>query len=201
MAAHRETLGLDEGYANFVERFGHDDAAFCGATVLRTRRLRLEELTEAHAAGMYDGLRDVALYRYTDDAPPADLEALRARYARLQQRCSPDGRAHWLNWIVRTNDDGRYLGYVQATVATDGAEALIGYVIFTAAQRRGYGAEAVAAMLAEVSATYSPGVFRATVDRRNDASIRLLQRLGFVVTDGPRASGDDDFVLRLAADR
>lgn len=167
--------------------------------MLRTLRLRLEELTEAHADGMYDGLREDALYRYTGDAPPGDLASLRARYARLQKRRSPDGRMHWLNWIVRSDEDDGYLGYVQATVPVDRGDALIGYVIFSAAQGRGYAAEAVAAMLAHVAAQYRPAAFRATVDRRNAASVRLLQRLGFTLSREAADAADDDLVFRRAA--
>jgi RimJ/RimL family protein N-acetyltransferase len=139
--------------------------------------LVLEPLTSAHAASMYALLSDPVLYRYIDEAPPADVDTLRARYARLESRRSADGRQHWLNWVVRLPGQPP-LGYVQATVLEDGS-AWVAYLLGSAHQGRGHATLATAAMLAHLESEYGTHRLLANVEADNGPSIRLLQRLGF----------------------
>ena len=143
---------------------------------LGTARLVLEPLTAAHAEALFEPLSDPRLYAFIAEDPPASLEALRARYRRLERRASPDGAEAWLNWAVLSRDDGRALGYVQAGVAA--GVATIAYMLAPPAQGRGYAREAVAAAIDHLAAG---GVarFRACVDTRNARSIALLAALGF----------------------
>ena len=115
---------------------------------LATDGLVLEPLTAAHAEAMFALLADPALYRYIDEAPPPDVEYLRARYARLETRASPDGRQHWLNWVVRLPEQPP-LGYVQATVLDNGS-AWVAYLLGSEHQGRGHATRATAAMLAHL---------------------------------------------------
>lgn len=144
--------------------------------VLRGDGVSLEPQVAGHAAEMFAVLRDPALYVFTDDKEPVSEEWLRARFARLESRRSPDGRQHWLNWVVR-NDAGEAVGYVQATV--EGNVAEIAYVIGLAHQGRGYARAACRAMLAELAEAYRVRRVTATLDPENTASLALLGRLGF----------------------
>ena len=139
--------------------------------------LLLEPLVAGHAEAMFELLADAALYRWLDDAPPADLDGLRARYARLESRTSADGRQHWLNWVVR-RPGGPPLGYVQATVLEDGS-AWVAYLLGSAHQGQGIATRATAAMLAHLATDYGTTRLLANVEAENGPSIRLLQRLGF----------------------
>jgi len=139
--------------------------------------LVLEPLTASHADAMFALLSDPALYRYIDEAPPPDVEYLRARYARLETRESPDGRQHWLNWVVR-RPGGPPLGYVQATVLDNGS-AWIAYMLGSAHHGRGHATRATAAMLEHLEAGYGATRLLANVEADNLPSIRLLERLGF----------------------
>jgi RimJ/RimL family protein N-acetyltransferase len=113
---------------------------------LETARLRLEPLGPGHAQQpFFEGLRDPELYRYETEQPPADLEALRARFTQLADG-SGDQAEVWLNWVCVRREGAAALGYVQATVDVARASATIGYLVLTAYQRRGYGRQAVAAM-------------------------------------------------------
>ena len=67
---------------------------------LQTARLTLEPQCAVHAAAMFAVLSDPAIYEY-ENAPPASVDALRARYAFLEGRRSPDGSQQWLNWVAR----------------------------------------------------------------------------------------------------
>lgn len=138
--------------------------------------LVLEPLTAAHAGELFACLQDVTLYTYIPQDPPPSLEALRARYGRLESRRSPEGDELWLNWVVRRG--GEAIGTVQATCRPDGI-AYIAYEIFVPFQGQGWAAKAVAAMIDHVQACADIGTAKALVDTRNIASIRLLERLGF----------------------
>ena len=59
------------------------------------------------------------LGRYTVELPPDDVEVLRERFERWEQRRSPDGAELWLNWAVRLREERRAIGVLQATVADD----------------------------------------------------------------------------------
>jgi RimJ/RimL family protein N-acetyltransferase len=145
---------------------------------LQTARLRLEPLAEAHADGLFAGLGDERLYAHIAERPPVSLEALRARYRRLESRRSPDGREQWLNWVLFVAGAARPLGYVQATVHADGV-AEVAYLLLRAAWGSGYAREATQAMVAHLRTRDGGLRFRATVDPRNAASVRLLEALGF----------------------
>lgn len=144
---------------------------------LRIGALVLEPLAARHAEAMFDLLGDPALYEHLDEAPPASVAALRARYARLEARASPDGTQRWLNWVVRLGDAGP-IGYVQATV-TARREAWIAYVFARAHGGRGHATQAVACMIRHLAEALGVERFLATVERENGPSIRLLERLGF----------------------
>jgi ribosomal-protein-alanine N-acetyltransferase len=148
---------------------------------LVTPRLRLEPLTVAHADALFAMHCDPLHQRFLDHGAPASLQALRERHARLESRRSADGREHWLNWaLVALNDDigDGALGVVQATVLEDGA-AWIAYEVTRTHWGRGLAGEAVRAMLPHLVQHYGAERFLATVDRRNERSWRLLERLDF----------------------
>jgi [ribosomal protein S5]-alanine N-acetyltransferase len=81
-----------------------------------TERLELWPLGREHAGDLFSVLSDSSLYQYTRDVPPASLSDLRATYAYLETRRSPDGTELWLNWVLREIASGMTIGYVQATV-------------------------------------------------------------------------------------
>ncbi len=58
----------------------------------------------------------------------------------------------------------------------------IGFFVLPAHQRRGYGREALSAILPHLFATYDMDALTADVDPQNVASLTLLQSLGFIET-------------------
>lgn len=140
--------------------------------------VRLEPLEVSHADALFEGLRDPALYEFVAEAPPASLQALRARYAHLATRRSPDGAEGWLNWAVWAEAAGAFVGYVQATVDRQGG-ADVAYVLLRPHQGRGYARAAVTAMLERLRAEPAVTTVRARVDARHRRSRALLGALGF----------------------
>ena len=131
----------------------------------------------AHAPALFAVLSDPAIYEFENEPPPS-LEWLRTRFGKLESRRSPDGREQWLNWAVRLRGTSEIIGYVQATVHAD-ASASIAYELGSAWWRRGFGSEAVRAMIAELVANHSVLRVHAVLKRANFRSARLLEKLGF----------------------
>lgn len=170
--------------------------------VLHTPRLVLEPLVAAHADLLWPGFSDPALYAHVPGDPPEDLEALRARFRRLEERRSPCGTERWLNWAVRLADGPAHVGLVEATVRDD-LSTLIAYFVFTPFARRGLGTEAVGEMIRWLARS-GVHTFEATISTRNVASWRLVERLGFVRVGLRRGAwekdglvDDYDYVLAL----
>ncbi len=146
--------------------------------ILEAASLTLEPQTVAHAEEMFVVLGDPAIYEYENEPPPS-LEWLRARFARLESRRSPDGREQWLNWVVRLRTS-ELIGYVQATLRPDG-RAAIAYVLSSAYWGRGLARQAVEAMTSELVENYGVCHVAAVLQRENQRSLRVLERLGFVL--------------------
>jgi len=150
----------------------------------------LEPLEVRHAAAMFELLGDPELHRYTDDEPPPSLAVLAVRYEWLQSRLSPDGREHWLNWVVMPAGEPAPAGYVQATVKP-GGDAWVAYVLGRAHWGRGLARGAMQAMLPHLAECYGARRCLASVEAANLRSLHLLDRLGFSLAppDDPLTAG------------
>ncbi|HTT10968.1 MAG TPA: GNAT family N-acetyltransferase [Burkholderiaceae bacterium] len=157
-----------------------DAGPACTMRTIEAGRVILEPQTAAHADAMFAVLTDPAIYTY-ENAPPPSVEWLRARFARLESRRSPDGRESWLNWVVRLGPS-ELIGYVQATVHPNGS-ALIAYEFASAYWGRGLAREATAALMGELIEQYRVRSFTAIAKGANARSLRLLQRLHFTPAD------------------
>jgi hypothetical protein len=118
-------------------------------TPLTGERLLLEPLRVEHAEEMARVLDDRQLHTFIGGQPATSAE-LRGRYVKQIVGHSPDRSQRWLNWVAHRNDDGRLVGFVQATVSHQDHQlcADVAWVIGTAYQRRGYAQEAAHAQLA-----------------------------------------------------
>lgn len=148
---------------------------------LTTSRLVLEPLTddERVAVEMVDVLSDAALYAHTGGEPP-DAAELRARYARQARGLAPDGTELWFNWIIRAS--GTAIGFVQASVRRDAAEAQIAWLVGIRFQGQGYATEAAAAVLRWLESRSDVRRITAHIASDNVASQRVARRLGMAET-------------------
>ena len=146
---------------------------------LRTARLILEPIVGAHADPMWDLLADPAIYELARaDAPPPSLEWLEQHYRSLESRRSPDGQVAWLNWAVRAQESGAYIGGVQASAYPD-ATAEVAYLLGSRYWGEGLAVEAMRAVLAELTELAGVTDAWAAVASANPRSIRVLEKLGF----------------------
>lgn len=173
-----------------------------GETILTTARLCLEPLTPQHARQLFPVLSDPRMYTYIPDDPPADLSSLTARYQLLATRRSPEGDELWLNWAVKRRHEDDYIGVVQATLTAD-QPAYLAYLLGSAFWGHGYAKEACTRLLLLLFDTYNNACVLAEVDTRNQASWRLLERLGFTRTalhpaaDYFKGSSSDEYSYEL----
>ena len=163
--------------------------------------LVLEPQTAAHAPAMFEVLSDPAIYEYENEAPPS-LAWLERRFRHLESRQSADGREQWLNWVIRL-PDGALAGYVQATVHADG-RAAIAYELASRYWGKGLASSSVRAMIDELARACRATTLTAILKRPNRRSMRLLQRLGFLLASAElhrrlHAEADEWLMLRAAS--
>jgi RimJ/RimL family protein N-acetyltransferase len=152
-----------------------------GAMRISTLRLDLVPLTAGDADDLFPLLQDPALGRFTDETPPADVETVRAGFARWEARRSPDGAELWLNWVLRRRDDARAVGLVQATVGD--ADTAVAWTVGTAFQRQGFATEAAHALIAWLRDTGGVPVIVASIHPDNVGSQIVAERIGMRPTD------------------
>jgi ribosomal-protein-alanine N-acetyltransferase len=148
--------------------------------ILETERIKLEPLKRHHANYLYPLFQDSRIYCYIPQNPPISLAWLQQRYQKLESRLSPNNEEAWLNWAVRLKQviPPQYVGRVEASILQNRA-AKIAYEFVPQFWGNGYATEACQYVLQLLFADYSVNEALAIVDTRNEASIRLLERLGF----------------------
>jgi RimJ/RimL family protein N-acetyltransferase len=148
------------------------------AEAIATPRLLLQPLQASDADELFEVQNDDRLYHFTGGAPLA-LPRLRERYAALSSQVSPDGRASWLNWVVRLREEGRAAGMVQAAVASDAAR--IAWIVGVPWQRRGFASEAALALVGWLESR-EVSTITATIHPDHEASQRVAARAGLAPT-------------------
>lgn len=159
---------------------------------LSADRLFLEPVTVAHAEEAWPGLNDDRMWTYFPELRARSLDHLRTIYER-REHGSPDESKIWLNYICRERAGGAIVGEVQATILTALRLSYVAYAIFPAFQRKGYAREATLALIEHVRRVYGIQQFRADMDRRNEASYKLAESLGFARID----TQENDYVYEL----
>lgn len=182
----------------------HIDARFTDDELqLVSGRLRLEPLALEHADLLYERLCDPSLYTYIPQEPPTTLSALRDRYSHLESRFSPDQSELWLNWVIWDVSRKRYVGTVEASVHLSSPRADIAYMTFTEYWKQCYATEACGLVLNFLFGQCEIVEVEALVDTRNDASIKLLEKLRFSLierinqADFFKGSSSDEYRYRL----
>ena len=170
-------------------------------SVLQTERLVLEPIKQRHASLLYRILQDSRIYQYIPQEPPASVEMLEQRYQKLERRLSPVGDEAWLNWAVCLKLTGQYVGRVEASVLPN-RNAYLAYLFGFQFWGNGYATEASQRILQVLFDDYGVTEVKSEVDTRNEASVRLKERLGFeqveyrALEDFFKGSPSDEYIYR-----
>ncbi len=156
-----------------------------------------------HATGLFEAVDDERVGRYLGGPDVTTVEATVARIESVNAGPGPDWDEQWLNWAVLLA--GTVIGRVEATLRHDTSQPGVAEVAYVFGPRwwgNGYAAESTAWMIGHLVEVHGAQQYWATVDPRNTASVNLLARLGFTMTDLPEFGlesfdeGDLVFVLR-----
>ncbi|SEC19710.1 Protein N-acetyltransferase, RimJ/RimL family [Rhodobacter sp. 24-YEA-8] len=136
-----------------------------------TKRFTMRALVRSDTAALYGTLSDEA----------------QCRYMSQPHFTSPEALADWLTdsewpgrtWVAIDKTDGTLAGRFVAFPGRDAGVLELGYI--TIAERQGHGV-ATECVTALVDHLFSEGDYRrlyAEIDAENEASVRLIERLGF----------------------
>jgi ribosomal-protein-alanine N-acetyltransferase len=163
--------GRDADYRRAVPVAGAQSAGGRLAVELLTARLRLRRAAPEDVEALHEILSDPVAMRFWSSPPHRSLEQSRV----------------WLDGMIA---DGPPLGedfvieHQRRVIGKAGCWRLpeIGYILHPRHWGQGFAAEACSAAIAHIFATYDLPAITADVDPRNEASLRLLARLGFAET-------------------
>lgn len=178
--------GEDRG-AVLPVRAGEHPSGPVATEELTTTRLVLAPLTVADAEDLFPVFDDPALGRWTGETPPANMEALRRRFAGWEAGPS-DPRERWLNWTMRERKDGRAIGHLQSTVVGDAAA--VAWVVGTDFQGQGFASEGAQAVVTWLRSN-GAATIEASIHPGNVPSQRVASRVGLHSTERL----DDDEVV------
>ena len=146
------------------------------SVILETDRLSLREMEDRDAPFILDLLNDPSFIKNIGDRHVRTLDAAQA-YIQDGPVASYERSGFGL-WIVELNGDGRAIGMCGLLKRDVLDDVEIGFAYLPAYQLKGYGFEAAAAVLDHARNVLRLRRVIAIVNRDNDASARLLEKLG-----------------------
>jgi RimJ/RimL family protein N-acetyltransferase len=146
------------------------------APEITTDRLTLSPLSAADAQALfaYRSLPEVARYQNWRPLTVADAQEFIAVLA-SNELDTPDT---WFQFGIRLRSTSELVGDFGVHFLEDAQQVEIGFTLAPAAQGRGLGAEAVTGVLDFVFGPLGKHRVTASVDPRNEPSLRLLRRVG-----------------------
>jgi RimJ/RimL family protein N-acetyltransferase len=152
---------------------------------MRTERLTIRRFRrdDAEAFSAYRGDPDVARYQSWDAFTRADAD----RFLSLISQEDPGEPGAWFQFAVEERATGQLVGDCALGLDRDRPEiAEIGYTLSRTARGLGYATEAAAAVLSYAHDRLGVRIARAVTDERNEASIRVAERLGMRLAGSAR---------------
>ncbi len=149
-----------------------------GTPILHTARLRLRPVADADAASLFAMHSSSHVLRYWD-SPPWKERTRAQRFISASRRMADEGSGARV--AVDRVSDGAFLGWCSLSGWNpDYRSASLGYCFDHAAWGHGYATEAAHAVLQWAFDTLDLNRVQAEADTRNLASVRVLEKIGFV---------------------
>ena len=154
---------------------------------IETERLRLRELLDEDAPAVFDLFRRQEVTRYYDVETMTDVAAARALITFMRGRyVSRTG----IRWALEDSVSRSFMGTIGFNnISPVAHKGLIGYELVPAAWGRGLATEAVRAILRFGHEQVELNRIEAVVMLENHASVRVLQKAGFIEEGVLRAFG------------
>lgn len=142
-----------------------------------TERLRIDRLVPSDAPEMFEYRSDPAVCRYQSFEPSslADIES----FIEEVRQTAFNSPGTWFQFAVRQRDTGRLIGDLGVHfLEQERSQVEIGFTLSPLYQGQGFATEAVRALLSFLLCDCGKHRVFASVDPRNDSSLRLLRRVG-----------------------
>ncbi len=145
---------------------------------LPAQRLRLRALTPADAGDVFAVFADPLVMRYWSSPPMTSPDQAAGYIGQIRDWFASRGGLQW--GIALADEDDRIIGTVTlCAFALEHRRCEIGYALGADHWAQGYAGEALRRALAFAFGDLGLARIEADVDPRNEASIRLLERLRF----------------------
>lgn len=145
---------------------------------LPAQRLRLRALTPADAGDVFAVFADPLVMRYWSSPPMTSPDQAAGYIGQIRDWFASRGGLQW--GIALADEDDRIIGTVTlCAFALEHRRCEIGYALGADHWAQGYAGEALRRALAFAFGELGLARIEADVDPRNEASIRLLERLRF----------------------
>jgi len=162
---------------------------------LRTPRLVLRRFRPADAPEFQAYRSDPDVARYQSWDPTYSLDDAETFMAAIAQ-ASPGTPGDWFQFAVVSASTGRLIGDIGLRTDADEPGLLeLGITLSPGHQGNGYATEMAIAVVAYAFETLAATTVRAITDTRNEPTIRLLERLGFVRTATEEATFKGELCL------
>ena len=158
--------------------------------ILETERLALREWTPEDADALFVMLGDAEVMRYVDIGKPWEgVERAREWAERVQQNYRARG---WSRWAVVEKEGGLAVGSCGFVPLPWSGEIDFGYMFRRDRWGRGYASEITPAVLRHGFERYGFAEVVASIAPENDASRRVLEKLGFVYRGNEVMQGEEE---------
>lgn len=142
-----------------------------------TPRLVLRPFRHADAADLFAVFSDPDVFRHI---PVGDWKSVDEAHSRIARDMEKMSAGEYVRLAVERREDGRVLGEVLLfNLARTSRRAELGYALARSAWGLGYAGEALPPLVAFGFRELELNRMHATIDPRNGASARVLERLGF----------------------
>ncbi len=141
---------------------------------LQTSRISLRRFAEVDAEGFYQMNADKEVLQYTGDQPFLD-EAAALEFIRNYDHYQQHGYGRW---SVVLKETGQFIGFCGLKYHVDGAYTDLGFRLSRAYWGRGLATEAARACIQYAFTELKLPLLVGRVQQRNQASVRVLEKLG-----------------------
>lgn len=144
---------------------------------IATERLTLRRFRPDDAETLAAYRSDPAVARYQSWTAPYSLTQARLAVATLS--AGDPAEPGWFQYAIERTRDRLHIGDVGVDLHENRRQAEIGFTLARAYQGQGYATEAIRAVLGHLFGVRGLHKVSAECDARNEASARLLERVGF----------------------